>query len=436
MSHSPSDSVDRRYADIPAVSWNLLRVCAAALLAVLRGGVGMVRSAEPLIRTGGAERVVELVSLAPDWKLEVRAADRSESLALHEWFAWGAYRPQATGHHILLRDGSQIVAPVLAISQSWVMVDSDLWGQLKIPREHVLAVVLTPPFPWSARDELWAQLLQQPAERDRIVLSNGDDVSGVLQLSARLPEPVPFFLSALRLKMDPLGETVRLSARQIQAVRFAGPAVRSSASGVVATDDGTRCRVTEPFIDGTSMRLKLVCGWTLAAPAGDVRSRVSYLRSPPQHWQPLDAIEPLDRTHIPMLQRRISPRLGRAAAGTRLRVAGMEYEHGIGVFGRSRVVYPVPSGATRLVVRVGIDDRAGRAGSVVFRVYTSGDEGAWRLAAESPRMAGGMAPRRLTVELEKQTRVALITDVADHGEVLDYADWLDARWEKTARASR
>ncbi len=435
MSHSQSDSADRRYVDVPAVSWNLLRVCAAAFFAVLCAGAGVARSAEPLIRTGGTESAVELVSLAQDWKLEVRAADRSESLALHEWFAWGAYRPQATGHHILLRDGSQIVAPVLAISQSWVMVDSDLWGQLKIPRERVLAVVLTPPLPWKARDELWAQLLQQPAERDRIVLANGDDVSGVLELPARLPEPIPFFLSALRLKMDPLGETVRLSAKQIQAVRFAGPAVRSSPSGVVATDDGTRCQVTEALVDETSIRLKLVCGWTLAAPAGDVRSRIAYLRSPPQHWQPLDAGEPLDQTHIPMLQRRISPRLGRSAAGTHLRVAGVEYGHGIGVFGRSRVVYQVPAGATRLVVRVGIDDRAGRSGSVVFRVYTSDGEGAWRLAAESPRMAGGMAPRRLAVELERQTRVALITDVADHGEVLDYANWLDARWEK-GRASR
>ena len=76
-----------------------------------------------------------------------------------------------------------------------------------------------------------------------------------------------------------------------------------------------------------------------------------------------------------------------------------------------------------------MDDAAADRGSVIFRVYLQ-QKGTWQLAFTSPMVRGGDQPRAVSVKLGSATALALVTDYADQGDELDYANWLDARLEK------
>jgi hypothetical protein len=78
--------------------------------------------------------------------------------------------------------------------------------------------------------------------------------------------------------------------------------------------------------------------------------------------------------------------------------------------------------ATRFEAHVGIDDSTGRRGSVIFRVLVDGQE-----RFTSPILRGGDAPVPVSVDVRGAKKLELIVDYADRGDVLDHADWLDAR---------
>ena len=78
--------------------------------------------------------------------------------------------------------------------------------------------------------------------------------------------------------------------------------------------------------------------------------------------------------------------------------------------------------ARRFAALVGIDDSTAGGGSVVFRVLVNGQE---RFASRTIR--GGDAPVPVSVDLTGAKKLELIVDYADHADVLDHADWLDAR---------
>jgi hypothetical protein len=59
---------------------------------------------------------------------------------------------------------------------------------------------------------------------------------------------------------------------------------------------------------------------------------------------------------------------------------------------------------------------------VIFRVLVDGQE---RFA--SPTVRGGDAPLPVSVDIRGAKKLELVVDYADRGDVLDHADWLDAR---------
>ncbi len=391
----------------------------------------------------GSPLQARLLALGEDWNLTVATGEDTRRFGGHEWFSWGVFRPAVAGHHILLNDGSQLTGTVVSLTQTDVIVDNTLWGTVKIPQHSVVAIVLAPPQPWSARDRLWDRLLtprrsattQTPrSPRDLVVLNTGDDAHGRLILPPEAPPRLPFFLPDVTLRLDPLGEQVVISAKRIAAIRFAESKPATTMSyGVIGLRDGSRCHARQVRFEQQSLRLALVCGLELSTQARSLAESIQYLRSPPLGWRPLDADSPADQLHVPLFQRQVPARLRRSAADSRLRVAGAEYQHGIGVFGRGRVVYDVPAGAVEVVTQVAIDEQAGEGGSVLFRIYVENEDGEWTPGAQSPLMIGGMSPHNMAVDLHDAKRIALITDAADHGEVLDYANWLNLRWVRAMR---
>ena len=74
---------------------------------------------------------------------------------------------------------------------------------------------------------------------------------------------------------------------------------------------------------------------------------------------------------------------------------------------------------------MGIDDSTGGRGSVDFASWSTASE----RCASGP-IRGGAPPVPVSVDLAGAKRLELVVDYGERGDVLDHADWLDARLVK------
>ena len=97
----------------------------------------------------------------------------------------------------------------------------------------------------------------------------------------------------------------------------------------------------------------------------------------------------------------------------------------------SRLAYTLQGEYATFEADVAVDDAAAGQGSVVFRVFVEGPDPdgklQWAAAYESPVRRGGDPPLPVKVDVARAQRLALIVEFADRGDILDHADWLDAR---------
>ena len=87
-----------------------------------------------------------------------------------------------------------------------------------------------------------------------------------------------------------------------------------------------------------------------------------------------------------------------------------------------RYQYRLRPGDERFQALVGLDDRAGPLGSVVFRVLVDRQE-----KFVSPPMSARDTPRLVDVDVRGGKSVILATEFGDRGDVRDIADWVEAR---------
>ena len=86
------------------------------------------------------------------------------------------------------------------------------------------------------------------------------------------------------------------------------------------------------------------------------------------------------------------------------------------------LAYRIEPGDRRFQALVGVDERAGPLGSVVFRVLVDGKE-----RFKTPPMTDHDPPRPIDVDLAGGKFLILATEFGDRGDVRDLADWVEAR---------
>jgi NPCBM/NEW2 domain len=79
-------------------------------------------------------------------------------------------------------------------------------------------------------------------------------------------------------------------------------------------------------------------------------------------------------------------------------------------------------GDKRFQASVGVDERAGPLGSVVFRVFLDGKE-----KFKTPPMTDHDPPQTIDLDLKGAKNMILDTAFGDRGDVRDLADWIEAR---------
>ncbi|MDR1101582.1 MAG: NPCBM/NEW2 domain-containing protein, partial [Clostridiales bacterium] len=114
---------------------------------------------------------------------------------------------------------------------------------------------------------------------------------------------------------------------------------------------------------------------------------------------------------------------------TPLTLGGQEYAKGVGAHAESEIQVALDGNYETFKAIVGADDIAGQWANVVFKVYGDGE-----LLFESPQMLPGDTPVSIDIDV---SGVDILTLYADPGTYPndDYADWADARLEKSTEAT-
>ncbi len=116
-------------------------------------------------------------------------------------------------------------------------------------------------------------------------------------------------------------------------------------------------------------------------------------------------------------------RTDRTVDGHLFQLAGQSYDRGIGTQSRTLLAYALEPGDRRFQALVGVDERAGPLGSVVFRVLVDGKE-----RVKTPPMTNRDAPKPIDLDVTGGKFVILDTDFGDRGDVRDFGDWVEARF--------
>ena len=106
-----------------------------------------------------------------------------------------------------------------------------------------------------------------------------------------------------------------------------------------------------------------------------------------------------------------------------------DYDRGLGTQSRTLLAYRLDPGDRRFQALVGLDDRAGPLGSVVFRVLVDGKERSSRRRCRS-----ATRPGRSTSTWPGRRLLILVTEFGERGEVRDFADWVEASAEPSRPA--
>ena len=119
---------------------------------------------------------------------------------------------------MLLADGGLLVGELHAIEHEKLLVDSDLLSRVTLPLAEVPAVLVHPPSDRHRRDQLVRRLQAAKGDTDRVLLDNGDELTGTI---AALHDDV--------LSLESEGGKLEIELARIAAVIF-DPALRKHAA--------------------------------------------------------------------------------------------------------------------------------------------------------------------------------------------------------------
>ena len=350
------------------------------------------------------------------WNLRFADGDTHRDIPAADLATWGAFVEPTRGIHIVLAGGGVIVADSVRIEKEHIAGTSPTFGNLSLPIEIVAGIIFRPPLETAAGDKLLARVLNPGGRSDRLLLDNGDELTGTITAIKDNRVVLQTDADPWEVKID------TLLAIMFNPTLFDNPRA-SGLRAVVGFREGDRVTAIELTTDGEATRLKLAGGIELSAPTASIVAlqvfggRVVYLSD----------LKPAGYRHIPYLQLSWPYRTDRSVLGVRLRAAGRVFLKGLGMHSPSRLTYDLLQPYRRFDAQLAIDDDAGGRGSVVFRIFVDDGSGAWQQRAASEVVRGGQPPVPISVDLDGVKRISLLVDFADRGDELDHADWLDAR---------
>jgi hypothetical protein len=320
--------------------------------------------------------------------------------------------PPTERSQIVLPDGDRIFrVNVGSTTDTTLEVKSDALGKLTVPLDCFLGMILSSPTQTGAFEALWDRVRAEPRSTEVVWLMNGDRLAGgFLGLDER----------QIQIQID--GKPVEVERTGVVALGFDPGQVnypRPKTDFMELTlQDGTRLGVTEPRIDDGSVLATTRFGQPIKFPLSQL-VRV-HARSSSVVY--LSERKPAGSQYSSYIGPKRDYRIDQTVDGHMFQLAGHTYDRGIGAQSRTLLAYLVEPGDRRFQAMVGVDERAGPLGSVVFAVLVDGKE-----RFRTPPMTDREVPRTIDLDVTAAKFVILATEFGDRGDVRDLADWVEAR---------
>ncbi len=390
------------------------------------------RAQSPLaVPVDGEPFHAQLTSADAQGKLGFDVASKRRTTDAADLVSWGQPAELRKGPVLVLADGGYLPAAVLGADKTDLSVDSDALGTLKLPLDSLAGIIFRPPPHAAELDALLDRVAQGQAhsegngqsegrgQTDRLILDNGDEVTGLI-------ESLQSDKVTIKGNLGP----VEVAIRRVVGLIF-NPALRrqpatQARAAWIGLGDGARLLAAHLQLEGDSLEWTTLSGAKWKAAATDL----VFLMPRPTSGFPgravyLSDIRPDAYRFLPYLETNWPYKTDRNVTGGQLRCGGRLYLKGIGVHSAARLSYRLDPPWSRFQAEVGIDDSTGGRGSVGFRVFVDGVQ-----KYASPPIRGGMPPQAISIDLSGAKRLDLVVDYGEAGDVMDRADWLNARLVK------
>jgi hypothetical protein len=359
-----------------------------------------------------------LTSIDAQGKLSFDAARKPRTLAAADVVSYGQPAELRKGPIVVLADGGYVPAARLGADKAALSLDSARLGALKLPLDVLAGIVFQPPSNRAELDILLDRVARGQGQMDRLILDNGDELTGLVESETLASGKV-----RIKGNLGPVEVPVhRIVALVFDPALRQPPAVQGGAAWV-GLNDGARVMATRLQLAGEDLDFTTLSGAKCKASTKDL---VFFM---PQAGRAvyLSDIRPDEYRYLPYLETRLTwPfKTDRNVTGGQLRCGGRLYVKGIGVHSAARLSYRLDPPWSRFQAEIGIDDSTGGRGSVGFRVFVDGKQ-----KYASPPIRGGMPPQAVSLDLTGGKRLDLVVDYGEAGDVLDHADWLNARLVK------
>ena len=234
--------------------------------------------------------------------------------------------------------------------------------------------------------------------------------------------------SLRELRLDVQGRTLRIELSRARAVVFAArQRPTASPPGVLVEagwEDGSHLPLRHWEVRERRVHLQIDAG-SVEIDVEDFVGQLCWLEPRNDRVAWLSQLAMTRSRHVSVLSVIDWPaQTDRHVLGTSLRSRGRVHPRGLGVHSASSVAYHLPPGRwTHFAAELAIDD-AGPRGSVRFRAYLG--DAQLREVYRSDLVRGGQRPVPIRLPLHGATRLVLIVEHAEDGDMQDYANWLEA----------
>lgn len=323
---------------------------------------------------------------------------------------------------ILLEDGSQIVSKELRSEGTTLHAFNPIWDDMTFPLRSVRGLLLRAYLDSDKTQHSLDRIAQYDGNRDRLVLINGDYIDGTFRRLT--PLQIEFQLGENALKLD------RNRVAEILFAQSAGSKLKPDTGVWVGLSDGSMLLAQQLRLMEDRLELRLARGQRLRSfNLGNAYNDLTYLRPVGTDVRYLSDMKAIGFKSLGFLSTNWDYRKDRNVLGGTLKSDGFVSQKGLGLHATSRLAYRVGESDKRFRAKVGIDDDTDGGGSVIFKVFATEDGKAWKNLYESPIVRGGQAPLDVDVYVDGMKGIALVVEFADGADVLDHANWFDARFE-------
>ncbi len=304
---------------------------------------------------------------------------------------------------LLTRVGDALAARSVTLAEGPWQLTTELTGAVTLPVEAVSALLL--PDARTRPEELREALAAPaPTEGDRLLILSGQGervpVAGALRR-----------IDAERITFHYAGQDRTIDRARTPLLRLAGPAGEPpSPRGWLVGRDGSRLGFAAVTVADGTVRLTGTAMGELAVPL----ERVAAIEFRSDRLVYLSQLTPLAVEQAGTFAVLFPWRADASSAAAPIRLAGRQYDRGLGLHSQARLRYALDNSYRELVALAGIDDAARPGGDAVLTILGDGRE----LLAPT-RLRGTDAPLPIRLDL---TGVETLEIRVDFGEALDVGD--------------